>query len=162
MSLEVKLPTIWTDGTAEVGRVWEEKRRRTNIREEKESEERRCRCGKRWKSCETLCFSKVLWSGGSKWRCGAIWSDEDERWKSARFYRAKHTSKLKMLKTPHARSTFGSWCRKSARPCGAKHIWKWTCCKHRGFGALFVSWDVQIRLDQIRLDQIRLDQIRLG
>jgi hypothetical protein len=33
-NLEVKLPTIWTDGKAEVGRV----------REEKESEERRSRC----------------------------------------------------------------------------------------------------------------------
>ena len=151
MSFEVKLTTIWTDGTAEVGRVWEEKRRRKHIREEKESEKRRCRCAKRWKSCEMLCFSKVLWSGGSKSRlakgCGAIRSDEDERWKSARFYRAKHISKLKMPKTSHARSTFGSWCRKSVRRCGAKHIWKWTCCKHRRFGALFVSWDVQIRLD---------------
>jgi len=46
-SLEVKLPTIWTDGKAEVGRVREEKRRRETIREEKESEERRCRCVKR-------------------------------------------------------------------------------------------------------------------
>ena len=46
-SLEVKLPTIWTDGKAEVGRVREEKRRREKIREEKESEERRCRCAKR-------------------------------------------------------------------------------------------------------------------
>jgi hypothetical protein len=46
-SLEVKLPTIWTDGKAEVGRVREEKRRRKKIIEEKESEERRCRCGKR-------------------------------------------------------------------------------------------------------------------
>ena len=45
-SLEVKLPTIWTDGKAEVGRVREEKRR-DKIREEKESEERRCRYGKR-------------------------------------------------------------------------------------------------------------------
>ena len=34
-SLEVKLPTIWTDGKAEVGRVREEKRRREKIREEK-------------------------------------------------------------------------------------------------------------------------------
>jgi len=38
-SLEVKLPTIWTDEKAEV--------RREKIREEKESEERRCRCAKR-------------------------------------------------------------------------------------------------------------------
>ena len=44
--LEVKLPTIWTDGKAEVGRVREEKRGREKIREEKESEERRCRCAK--------------------------------------------------------------------------------------------------------------------
>ena len=34
-SLEVKLPTIWTDGKAEVGRVREEKRRREKIREER-------------------------------------------------------------------------------------------------------------------------------
>ena len=44
--LEVKLPTIWTDEKAEVGRGREEKRRRDKIREKKESEERRCRCGK--------------------------------------------------------------------------------------------------------------------
>jgi hypothetical protein len=34
-SLEVKLPTIWTDGTAEVGRVREEKRRRERARRKK-------------------------------------------------------------------------------------------------------------------------------
>ena len=34
-SLEVKLPTVWTDGKAEVGRVREERK----IREEKESRE---------------------------------------------------------------------------------------------------------------------------
>ena len=38
-NLEVKLPTLWTDGKAEVGRVREEKGRRKKIREEKESEE---------------------------------------------------------------------------------------------------------------------------
>ena len=35
-SLEVKLPTIWRDGKAEVGRVREEKNRSEKIREEKE------------------------------------------------------------------------------------------------------------------------------
>ena len=45
--LEVKLPTIWTDGKAEVGRVKEEKKRSDKIREEKERDERRCRCAKR-------------------------------------------------------------------------------------------------------------------
>jgi len=49
-NLEVKFPTIWTDGKAKVGRVREEKRReekkRKEIREEKESEERRCKCAR--------------------------------------------------------------------------------------------------------------------
>jgi hypothetical protein len=63
-SLEVKLPRIWTDGKAEVGRVIEEKRRRKKIREEKESGERRCRCAKRYKSRESLCFSNDLWLRG--------------------------------------------------------------------------------------------------
>ena len=46
-SLEVKLLTTWTDEKAEVGRVREERSRRKKIREEKESEERRCRWTKR-------------------------------------------------------------------------------------------------------------------
>ena len=46
-SLQVKLPTIWTDGKAEVGRVREEKRSSERIRAEKEGEERRGRCAKR-------------------------------------------------------------------------------------------------------------------
>jgi hypothetical protein len=31
-SFEVKLPTIWTDGKAEAGRVRQEKRRRERVR----------------------------------------------------------------------------------------------------------------------------------
>ena len=46
-SLEINLPTTWTDEKAEVGRLREEKRRSKKIREEKESEERRCRCALR-------------------------------------------------------------------------------------------------------------------
>ena len=46
-SLEIKLPTKCTDGKAEVGRVREQQKRSEKIREEKESEETRCRCAKR-------------------------------------------------------------------------------------------------------------------
>ena len=46
-SLEVKLPTIRTDGKAKVGRVRAEKKRSEKIREEKEREERRCTLAKR-------------------------------------------------------------------------------------------------------------------
>jgi hypothetical protein len=46
-SLEVKLPTIWTD--EKQSRAAAERRERLEERrsEEKESEERRCRCAKR-------------------------------------------------------------------------------------------------------------------
>ena len=39
-SLDVKLPTIWTDGKAKVRRVREEKSQRRKIREEKTSSEK--------------------------------------------------------------------------------------------------------------------------
>ena len=67
-SLEVKLPTIWTDEAAEVGRVRGEKGGRKKSREEKESEERSGKRVKRYKSRETLCFSMFCGAGGSKSR----------------------------------------------------------------------------------------------
>ena len=61
-SLEVKLPTIWTDEEQR----WEEseKRREEKNKEdqkEKVSEDRRWRRAKRWASNETLGFSNDLW-----------------------------------------------------------------------------------------------------
>jgi hypothetical protein len=56
-SLVVKLPTMWTDGKAKVGRIRQEKRIRKKIREEKELEERGCRRTKRKKNRDTVCFS---------------------------------------------------------------------------------------------------------
>jgi len=48
-SLEVKLPTIWTDEKQSRADLEAERRERLEERgvEEKESEERRCRCAKR-------------------------------------------------------------------------------------------------------------------
>ena len=51
-------------------------------------------------------------------------------WREAHF-------EVKMYKTHHSRTTFWKLrCRKSARRCGAKHISKWKCTKHQGFGPL--------------------------
>ena len=91
----VKLPTIWTDGKAEVRRVREERKKK--IREEKESEERSSRCEKRWKSRETLCFFNACDSEGRK------------------------VGSLKR----RVRSHLVRWEIKIARPCGTKQIWKW-------------------------------------
>ena len=66
---EIKLLTICTDGRAEVGRVREDNSRREKIREEKEPEERRCRCATRVaKSQSILCFPMICGSGRSKSR----------------------------------------------------------------------------------------------
>jgi hypothetical protein len=40
-SLEVKLPTIWTDGKAQVGRVREEKRREEERRSKKKKSKKK-------------------------------------------------------------------------------------------------------------------------
>ena len=50
-------------------------------------------------------------------------------WREAHF-------QVKMYKTHHSRTTFGSWGRKSARHCGAKHISKSKCSKHTILGPL--------------------------
>jgi len=62
-SLEVKLPTIWTDGKEEVGRVREEKRREEERRSEKRKSQRKEDAGARKgrKSRNSLCFSTDLW-----------------------------------------------------------------------------------------------------
>ena len=56
-------------------------------------------------------------------------------WREAHF-------EAKLYKTHYAPDHFSKLrCRKSARPCGAKHISKSKCKKHSGFGPLF---DVQM------------------
>ena len=63
-SLEVKLPTVWTNQKQrweESEKRREEKRRRKKIKKEKVSEERRSRCAKRQESREKLRFSNDLW-----------------------------------------------------------------------------------------------------
>ena len=67
-SLEVKLPTIWTDEKAEVGRVREEKRRRKKIREEKQPKRKDAGARKGRKVANHSVFPMICGSGGSKSR----------------------------------------------------------------------------------------------
>ena len=128
-SLEAKLPIIWTDGKAEVGRGREERRGEEKRREEKESEERRCRCGKGLKSCEGLCFCSLkrrVRSHLARWEmktCTPLWHEAH--------------LEVKMCKTHHSWTAFGSWdVEKVARHCGTKHTSKSKCAKHTNVGAL--------------------------
>ena len=79
----------------------------------------------------------------SKWKCtkhtnvGPLLEVEMSK-KCTPLWREAHFQ-VKMYKTHHVRTTFGGWdveFRKSARRCGAKHIWKWKCTKHTMFGPL--------------------------
>ena len=136
-SLEVKLPIIWTDGTAEVGRVREEKRREEKRRGEERREEKRQ-------------SQKKEDVGARKNRkvakhCVFQWSVAPEGRKVGSLKRRvrSHLARWEMknctplwrsiLRSQNAKNTPGSehfwklrwW--KSARRCGAKHIWKWKC-----------------------------------
>ena len=67
-SLEVKLPTIWTDGKTEAGRVREEKRRREKIREKK-SEKKKDACGRKGRTVANhRVFPMICGFGWSKSR----------------------------------------------------------------------------------------------
>ena len=57
-------------------------------------------------------------------------------WRKANF-------EVKMYKTPHAQHFLKFWCRKIARRCGEKHMWKWKCTKHWRSGSAFWSSDVE-------------------
>ena len=113
-SLEVKLPTIWADEKAEVGRVREEKRGK-NIREEKESSQKTEDAGARKASkvAKHCVFPMICGSGGSKSRLA----------KAAGAEPAGQMGDEK-LHAVVARSTF---------------IWKSKCAKQSTFG----SWDVE-------------------
>ena len=151
-SLEMKLPTIWTDEKAEVGRLREEKRRDEKGREEKRTEEKRREEKKREdqrrervrrkkthvrekveKSRFTVFFLRMI--------CGSL----------AKAAGAEPSGQMRdeKLHAVVARSTFRSqnvqstptsdhfWRRrKSARRCGAKHISKSKCTRHTMLGPL--------------------------
>ena len=143
-SLEVKLPTIWTDEKQR----WKGSERRERLEErsveEKESEERRCRCAKKvGKSRKHCVFPMFCGSGGSKsrlakaagaepagqmrdeklhavvarsafskskgtkqTRCGPLLAVEMSK-KCTPLWREAHFQ-VKMHKTHHCRTTFGS------------------------------------------------------
>ena len=65
-SLEVKLPKIWTDGKAEVGRVREEKSRRKKIRDG-ESQKKEDAGARKGREVAVQCvFPMICGSGGSE------------------------------------------------------------------------------------------------
>jgi len=154
-NLEVKLPTIWTDGKAEVGRVKKEKSRREKIREEKESEERRCMCAKGRKVAKHCVFPMICGSGGSKSRLAKVAGAEpsgqmrDEKLHAV-VARSTFASE-KAEDTPRLEDFWKLRCRKSEGRCGAKHILKSKCTKHLSFGA-FLEVEISKKCTPLRCE----------
>ena len=193
-SLEVKLPTIWTDGKEEVGRVTEEKRREEKesgervrrksqekesgervrrksqekesgerVRrksQEKESEERVRRKSQKKESEErkaqarekveksrfTLFFRWCVGPEGRK--VGSLKRRARShlaRWEMINctpLWREAHFQ-VKMCKTPHVRTTFGSWDGKKVHAVVARSIFPSQMYKTHHARATFGRWDVE-------------------
>ena len=112
-SLEVKLPTIWTDGKAEVARVREEKRREEERRERVRTKKMQVR-EKVGKSRNTCVVPMICGSGGSKSRL-------------AKAADAEPSGQMRdeKLHAVVARSTCRSQKRKRLRCSG--HFWTFGC-----------------------------------
>ena len=108
-SLEVKLPTIWTDGKAEVGRVREEKRREEKRRRKKKSQKKEDPGARKGRKVAKHCFFQ--------------------------WFVAPEGRKVGSLKR-RVRSQLARWELKNCTQCGAKHMSKSKCIKHLSFGAL--------------------------
>ena len=112
-SLEVKLPTLWTDGKAEVGRVSEEKKRSTKIREERKSQKKEDAGAREGRKVTNHCvFPMICGSGGSKSRlakaAGAEPAGQMRDEKNARCFWCAAHFEVKMYKADQVRTTFGS------------------------------------------------------
>ena len=111
-SLEVKLPTIWTDKKTEVGRVREEKSKRKKIRKEKSQKTEDAGAWKGRKVEKHSVFPMICGSGGSTSRLAKAASVEPcGQMRDAKLHAAV------------------------ARKC-AKQISKSKCTRHLSFGAL--------------------------
>ena len=133
--LQVKLPTISTDGRAEVGRVREEKRREEERRSEKREDQRRERVRrKKMQVREKVIFPMIGGSGWSKSRLAkAAAAEPAGQMRDEELHAVVTRSILRSQNAQNAPMSGRFWmlrCRKSARRCGAKHISKSKCTKH--------------------------------
>ena len=116
----------------------EEKSRREQIREEKESEDADARKGR--KVAKHCVFPLICGSGGSKSRLAKAAGAEPSgqmRDEQVHDVVARSTCRSQNVQNTPAPDHFWKLrCRKSACRCGAKHISKSKCTKHQGFGPL--------------------------
>ena len=140
-SLEVKLPTIWTDekqSRAEAERRERLEERRSEKRKSQKKEDADARKGR--KVAKHCVFPMICGSGGSKSRlakaAGAEPSGQTRDEKLHTIVARSTCPSQNVQSTPCSDHFWKLRCRKSARRCGAKHISKSKCTKHTTFGPL--------------------------
>ena len=142
-SLEVKLPTIWTDekqSRAEAERRERSEERRSEKRKSQKKEDGDARKGRH--AAIHCVFPMICGSGGSKSRLAKAAGAEpagQRRDENLHAVVARSTFPSQNVKNTRGAAADHFWhlrCRKSARCCGAKHMSKWKCTKHTSFGPL--------------------------
>ena len=140
-SLEVKLPTIWTDEKQRWSRRIE-KRRAEERRSEKWKSQKKEDAGARKgrKVAKHCVFPMICGSGGSKSRLAKAASAEPAgQMRNEKLHAVVARSRFpsqNVQNTPLSDHFWKLQCRKSARRCGAKHISKSKCTKHTIVGPL--------------------------
>ena len=140
-SLEVKLPTIWTD--EKQSRAEAERRERLEERrsEKTKSQKKEDADARKGRKVAKHCVFPMIWgSGGSKSRLAKAAGAEPAgqmRDEKVHAVVARSTfASQNVQSTPGPDLFWQLRCRKSARRCGAKHISKSKCTKHTRSGPL--------------------------
>ena len=143
-SLEVKLPTIWTDekqSRAEGERRERLEERRSEKRKSQKKEDADARKGRKVaKHCVFPMIIMICGSGGSKSRLAkAAGAEPAGQMRDEKLHAVVARSTFPSQNVQNTPGSDHFWklrCRKSARHCGAKHISKSKCPKHLRFGPL--------------------------
>ena len=140
-SLEVKLPTIWTDekqSRAEGERRERLEERRSEKRKSQKKEDADARKGR--KVAKHCVFPMICGSGGSKSRLAkAAGAEPAGQMRDEKLHAVVARSTFPSQNVQNTPGSDHFWklrCRKSARRCGAKHISKSKCTKHTRSGPL--------------------------
>ena len=134
-SLEIKLPTIWTDekqSRAEAERRERLEERRSEKRKSQKKEDADARKGR--KVAKHCVFPMICGSGGWKSRLAkAAGAEPAGQMRDEKLHAVVARSTFRsqnVQKTPFSDHFWKLRCRKSARRCGAKQISKSKCTKH--------------------------------
>ena len=139
-SLEVKLPTVWTDEKQrwEESKKRREEERRSNKRKSQKKEDPSARKG--GKVAKHSVFLLICGSRGSKSRLAkAAGAEPSGRMRDEKSHAVVARSTFRSQNaqgTPFSEHFWKLRCQKSAHRCGAKHISKSKCTKHSNFGPL--------------------------